>query len=341
MGQRVATLLSACLAMDQNSVSRQMKSGEGPASILLAGGTGPLVWSYALAHAPTADSSEFQQAYRLARLRGAVAQKDLAALFPLMREHGVEPVVVKGWSVARHYTDLALRPYTDLDIGISPVDEERGRAVLRDPRLPKSTNIDLHHHFQELDDLRWEDLMSRSQLIELDGIPIRVLGHEDHLRLLCLHFAKHGGYRPLWLCDIAVIMVGRKPIDWDLLLSGDRTRARWVVAIIQLARELLDVRVNDDASPEFSRPLPRWVLPSVLREWGDPWRWPGRHSGFGESIRRNPLSVLRETLRRWPGPVEASFNRRAPVNELPRFPFQVAELISKVPAVLRQLTKRP
>jgi hypothetical protein len=50
--------------------------------------------------------------------------------------------------------------------------------------------------------------------VELNGAKIRILGAEDHLRLLCLHLLKHGAWRPLWLCDVAAALESR-PSSFD------------------------------------------------------------------------------------------------------------------------------
>ncbi len=49
----------------------------------------------------------------------------------------------------------------------------------------------------------------RSQLVNLDGVDVRVPGLEDHLGILCLHLLHHGAFRPLWLCDIAAALETR------------------------------------------------------------------------------------------------------------------------------------
>ena len=46
---------------------------------------------------------------------------------------------------------------------------------------------------------------------------------EDQLRQLCLHLLRHGACRPLWLCDVAVMLESLPgDFDWDRCLGGDR-----------------------------------------------------------------------------------------------------------------------
>jgi hypothetical protein len=45
---------------------------------------------------------------------------------------------------------------------------------------------------------------------------------------------------------------------------------------------------------------------------------------------RSPAAALRELPRHWPNPVEATAGVRAPFNELPRLPFQLAFTVVRV-----------
>jgi hypothetical protein len=74
-------------------------------------------------------------------------------------------------------------------------------------------HIDLHRGFLKLDIENINDLYSRSELIKICEIEARVLGAEDHLRLLCSHALGHGACRALWLCDIAVAVEKRPKIS--------------------------------------------------------------------------------------------------------------------------------
>ena len=46
--------------------------------------------------------------------------------------------------------------------------------------------------FSLLDDRRLEELYERSELVALGDVDVRILGPEDHLRLICLHMLAHG-----------------------------------------------------------------------------------------------------------------------------------------------------
>ena len=51
-----------------------------------------------------------QQAYRTHAVESAGHELHLQEVLPLLRAAGVEPILVKGWSVARLYPETGLRP---------------------------------------------------------------------------------------------------------------------------------------------------------------------------------------------------------------------------------------
>jgi hypothetical protein len=87
---------------------------------LLGSGGGALGWCK-IRHSeaeswPTA--FQFQQAYRLHTLEAARHERDIDNILRLLRSDGVEPVLIKGWSVARLYPEKGMRPYCDVDLVI-------------------------------------------------------------------------------------------------------------------------------------------------------------------------------------------------------------------------------
>jgi len=107
-------------------------------------------------------------------------------------------------------------------------------------------------------------------LVDLNGTRVRVPSAEDHLRILCLHFLKHGGWRPLWLCDIAVALECRPPdFYWDWFFGVDKKRAQWLFCTLQLTHQLLDVRIDDVPNRDRVR-VPGWLAAAVERVWSKP-----------------------------------------------------------------------
>ena len=248
-------------------------------------------------------------------LRRAVAALDTA---------GIAPLLAKGWAVGSLYPSPALRPYGDLDLYIPPAQLEAARRALLSLKLPIA--VDLQPHPIELDDRPYAQLVARGILRPVGGLAVRVLGPEDHLRLLCLHLLRHEGIRPLWLCDVAAALEALPPtFDWDYLLRGRRRRARWVLCVLGLAHTLLGAALY---APAHLRPYlepPLWVERAMLRRWGHGMRiFPHRTllaylrdpHGLGEAVRD-----------RLPGPIAAAIHWGGDPDPRPRYRHQILDIL--------------
>jgi hypothetical protein len=247
---------------------------------------------------------ELRQAYRLHTLQSAIQHHHLADLLVRLRTAGIEPLIVKGWSVARLYTEPGLRPAGDIDLCVRPEDMSAACAVLK-AASGRCGSVDLHAGVADLD-RPVAEVYARSRLVALGGVGVRILGAEDQLRHLCLHLMRHGGWRALWLCDVAAAVESLPAdFDWDHCLSGDRRLTQWVQVTIGLARRLLGARVNPPDRAAIA--VPSWLLDTLLESWGR-----GAESNdavarpFAASL-RNWRSVRDALRRRWPNPIRAAF----------------------------------
>jgi hypothetical protein len=281
---------------------------------------------------------QLHHAYRFHTIRSAVHKQKLSQLFELMRAAGVEPVVVKGWAVARLYPESGLRPYVDIDLCVRQ--EEYSTAEYVQNHLPgKEFWIDLHGGSAKLDDHSFETLYSRSRLVKLGEVGIRVLCDEDHLRVLCLHMLRHGALRPLWLCDIAVAVASRPAdFDWDRCLGHNRRIRDWIACSIGLAHQLLGVEVTGTPVEKRAKALPSWLTPAVLKQWEAPYP-PWRYYEPMETYLRHPKGLFKGLIKRWPNPIEATSSINGPFNEWPRFPFQIGNCILRATQFLTELAK--
>jgi hypothetical protein len=223
-------------------------------------------------------------------------------VFNLLRVFGVDPLLVKGWASARLYAEPGLRPYGDLDLCIAPEQVENTQTVLS--RYPQFGAIDLHEGAPDLPDRTWPQLWARSRLAPLGSAQVRILGPEDHLRLIALHLIRHGAWRPLWLCDVAAALEARPPdFDWDYCLSGRRRLSAWVLAAIGLACRLLDARLDHPPLEARANDLPGWLVHTVLWRWGagrtrKPIAYYLRHPVEGvEELLYDGLNPIKATLR--------------------------------------------
>ena len=264
----------------------------------------------------------------------------------LLRSAGVEPLLVKGWAVARLYPERGLRPYGDIDLCVRPEQYAVALDALADPAAEEVV-VDLHEGLRQLHRASMDQVYERCQLVPLGNVEVRILGPEDHLRYMCIHMLQHGAYRALWLCDIAVVLESLpEELDWEYLLAGDRRPADWVACSVRLAHELLGARLEGTPMAERAKALPGWLLPSVLSQWSVEEHYMDSVPSMAYSF-RHPAHLRRALRLRWPNPIQATVRVGGPFNALPRLPFQLLEcvlrtayFITQVPALVRQRSFR-
>jgi putative nucleotidyltransferase-like protein len=271
---------------------------------------------------------QLRQAYRLHTLQAALHERRIVRDIDRLQRAGVEPLLGKGWAVARLYPEPGLRPYGDIDLCVPPAQHAAARIALRGPGSPGSS-VDLHsglsrpragQAFSWLDDRSLDELYERSEPIPIGEVEVRVLGPEDHLRLLCLHMLSHGARRPLWLCDIGAALEARPAdFDWDWFLNGDPRRTDWAIGALGLAHQVLGARLDDTPIAERAQRLPRWLVPTVLRQWGRGYRL---HMPMARFL-RHPTGLPSELRHHWPNGIEGTVGVRGRFNEWPRLPFQL------------------
>jgi Uncharacterised nucleotidyltransferase len=314
------------------------------ANLLHQTGTGALAWwrlrGTPLEHTETAEG--LRQAYRIHAVEAVRhAVRTLDALDRLDAA-AIEALLVKGWAVARHYPEVGLRSYTDLDLIVPPGRAAAAQAALAGPP-DLGYPVDLHDGLANLYRFAFEHLAERAEVASLRGRPVLVLCPEDSLRLLALHALRHGMFRPLWLIDLAV-EVERRPagFDWARCLGPDRRRADWVLCAIALAHRLLGARVEGTPAEARAATLPRWFVQAVLRNWA---RGDGRshmEPVFRAFVARlgHPAELWSEARLRWDRPIEATLEVRGPMNDLLRWPFQVGAVVRRTPELIEALRDR-
>ena len=309
------------------------------APVLLSTGSASLGW-WRIRHSDlraTSPASELQQAYRMHTLQAARHEQHVVTAITLLRSAGVEPLLVKGWAIARLYPERGLRPYGDIDLCVRPEQHSVALEVLGAATVDVGA-VDLHKGLHELHRPSLDEVYDRSEVVRLVDADVRILGPEDHLRYVCMHMLRHGAYRALWLCDVAVMLESLpEAFDWDYLLSGDRRRSDWVVCAIGLAHRLLGARVDGFPVAQRARQLPRWLAPSVLRQWS-------LHTHYMNTpslayCMRHPTQIPRALRLRWPNPIQATVGVGGAFNELPRLPFQLGECFLRAAHFTTQLPR--
>jgi hypothetical protein len=296
-------------------------------SLLLESGAGGLGWwSIRRSNlASTPAGKAFREAYRFHALQAALKEEESRQAITTIRDAGVEPLLLKGWAVARSYPQRGLRPYGDIDLLVRSESFDLATwALTSSPRL--NTTVELHPGLGGLAESNTAQLFDRSRVDDMDAFQVRVLSSEDQLRYLCLHFIKHGARRPLFLADIGLLLeAAPSSFDWDYCLRGSGYQVDWIACILKLANTLLGARL--DAVPTYiqNRVLPDWLGADVLRQWEYGMR--RYNMNYVEHYLRTPGEICRAVRDRWPNGVEATQWSGAPINVLPRFPLQLLQFV--------------
>jgi hypothetical protein len=276
---------------------------------------------------------ELKSAYQLHSLQAAIHKTEIEEVITLLNTAGIEPVLVKGWAVARLYPEEGLRPYGDIDLCFSPDQYKEAESVLKSSDAARH-GVDLHRGFGKLDPMDIDDLMDRAEPARLGRAKFRLLAAEDQLRILCTHLLRHSAWRPLWLCDIGVVVESRRPtFDWERCLGGNKRESDWVACAIGLSHLLLGTQINDTPAARREKPLPEWLIRQVMRNCDKP--NPENYPPLSyvppmSTYLRHPTGVLKAIRNRWPDPIEATIRLRGPFNEMPRLPFQVGNAIWRI-----------
>jgi hypothetical protein len=256
---------------------------------------------------------------RLIALESHQRQRQLVQVVTLLRAAGIEAILIKGWSVARHYPCPERRPLGDLDLCVAPESLSTAVGLVERLGLPPQA-VDLHAGVPDLPGESWERLLARSHVATLHGTTVRVLAPVDLFRLVCLHFVRHLGSRPLWLVDVAILMETQaetfraSPPRNVSGAAGD-----WVRQVAHLAATLLGAR---SPWPAPAR-VPTWLAPSVLWLWG--------YLGAMPSLRevlRTPRELPDALRFRWSHPTRAAW-RLGLAPTTPLWCIQAAALLAR------------
>jgi len=300
--------------------------------LLLASGAGAL--GYWKSRSQTKTIVELRASYLRYAAQAKRYERKLQEVIHRLKSVGIEPVLIKGYAISRLYPETGLRPSGDIDLCI-PVDAyQRANVALRASK-DDGFCVDLSHdEITKFDDRTFEDLYKHSEEIELDGTTIRVPRPEDHLRILCLHFLKHGAWRPLWLCDIALLLE-TPDLEWGRCLPCNLKHKHWVLCTIGLAQQLLKAEIQSPLPDrQMIRSLPPWLVPAVLKQWCEPYAPHIPPIRF--QLRRcleAPSELFSDLARRWPNPIQATIDMNGRFDSLPRLPFQIRSCLERAKTV--------
>ena len=309
-GKTVAAALSGAWRSSPSPLDLSPATLADIAPVILRTGAGGLAW-WRASGAGQHDSGTallFREAYRLHTNQAAEHEQHLKQVFRALHHGGVEAIVCKGWATARLYPGPGLRPYGDIDLCVRPSHMTAAMAILSREGGP-AEYVDLHSGIPDLEGRGWQEVVRRSRLVSLGEEEARLPGPEDQLRQLSLHLLRHGAWRPLWLCDIGMLMESlRAGFDWDYFLHGPQRLTEWMVCVLALASRLLGARLAEPAILRRAAKLPAWLERSVLRAWGSVLSGDS-HTRDDRPMAvhlRRPIGLLAALSRRWPNPIEAA-----------------------------------
>jgi hypothetical protein len=311
------------------------------APLLIKSGAGAVLWRRIretdFAQTPT--GAQLQSVYRLQRLESLAHIQKIKTVIAHLNAAGIDSVLMKGWAIAHLYPEPGLRHYSDLDLCVAPEHERAARTALRSLG-PLERYVDLHRGLGRHEKLPWSEIIGRAETVDLEGVPIKILGPEDHLRLLCLHWLRHDAWNPIGLVDIAVALTARpQDFDWQTALGSNKKHADWTACAVGLAHQLLGIEVARTPVAERARRLPLWLLTAVLKQWETCVNANYRDMALAEvgPFLRSPGRLTKELSTRWHYPIRATMELRGSFNEWPRAPYQIAAVLLRTPELPRQI----
>lgn len=281
--------------------------------------------------AQTPSGELLHQAFRFLALQARIHETRIQRVLGSLRTVGIEPILIKGWSIARLYPQPGSRPYGDIDLLVRPEQHLAAARVAAADEF-RDCLIDFHPGAFELAERSIDDLLSRSQLVQCGDEEVRILGDEDHFALLAIHLLKHAAWRPLWLCDLGLLLESMSSeFDWELCLGKNKRRSNWILSAVGLARELLDASINDEGICARVN-APTWLVASVLENWETPFAGahaPHRHRAPIKSYFRRPRGVISDLTRRWPDPILATISANGTFGRRRRTRYQIQNCLQR------------
>jgi hypothetical protein len=199
---------------------------------------------------------------------------ELAKIARCFEQREIEFLAHKGPVLAQLlYGNPAVRQFGDLDVIVRSQDFARAKDALiasgYDSRLRLSSRQErsfLQSGYEctfglnserNLVELQWQivprfysidfdidALFSRSMQIDLDSVPLRTMGHEDLLLVLCVHAAKHEWAQLGMLRDIAAL--AEFNLDWNWIVAEARRLgiSKILQVSLQSAEELFNLPLS-------------------------------------------------------------------------------------------------
>lgn len=195
--------------------------------------------------------SEMKGHYHEIAFTNAVFISELAKLQQLFNDAGIPIIVLKGMAlIGTLYTDIGLRPMSDIDFLAKPTDwtsineilQNHGYIAIENYSLLRETEIydynlcfgaygfvkqgtvdvalDLHFTPIWVDNITEESLWAKTSVFNRAGIDMLCLCPEHQLAHLCVHLIHHNYMLLKWFVDIYVLLHRYKEtLDWHYIIE--------------------------------------------------------------------------------------------------------------------------
>lgn len=219
---------------------------------------------------PTSLERSLENSYERNRKLNQIKFDKLTRVLIALNKSGIPHILLKGAALSKDvYADIALRPFTDIDLLIRILDvklvvdhmvalgyksmvhadfidsavthHNQIMLIKKDPT--SKTLIEVHwslinspYYLHQLDmDWFWRS----TRKIELFGAPTMIFSPEAQLLHLCAHLElSHSGIKLLWLHDVAeVIEHYRNDIDWDEFIEKVQSN-KLILAVRNVLRKV-------------------------------------------------------------------------------------------------------
>lgn len=253
---------------------------------------------------------------------------DIALIVTRMRASGIEPVLVKGWSLSSLYPAPLVRRPGDIDLIVPDESHAEAKQVIDQAyRNGLSTGVDLKS------DDQWKsrshaDFRQHLEYRQCGDVQVATMGPSDTVRSVCIHFTRHlRGFlatsSPLWLCDVGMLVERyRNELDWDRVLGPDDKQRQWVLVALSLARDVLGMDPSNMPTVAQGFFLPTWSHTALFQQWIDPVLSPKV-----EMLQRGVVGGLK---RMWPNPLTATLAIDASFGESPELRHQLHTYLKRM-----------
>lgn len=273
--------------------------------VLIESGSVGLVWPrlWHRAEELGAVGAALAAAYDAQVAHNARVERDIARVVTRLREQSVEPVLIKGFAVARLYPAPLVRPAGDIDLVVREDEYQLAERILAEPADDPLPAVDLKcpETWQEGPKT---DFWPHTCCVNIGGTSVLVLAPEDELRVQIFHFLRHGATRITRLCDIALLYDRHvERLDWERVLGTDPIRRNWTLTVLGICIELVGLMPQHIEISQTIDQFPVWLLPTVERRL--PKRQRGGWIGMPHAL-THPKRLPEALSIRWVDPVTAT-----------------------------------